>query len=97
MAGLLHDLLGIVKVAVISGGDWPQSEKQLLSNLPMMKAWESIPPSDLWNKVLPIFGRLEKALFRRFHRGGKRENHRFSKEGSRRCRLQGRKGLGRSH
>jgi hydroxymethylpyrimidine pyrophosphatase-like HAD family hydrolase len=34
MAGLLHDLLGIVKVAVISGGDWPQFEKQLLSGLP---------------------------------------------------------------
>jgi phosphomannomutase len=33
MAGLLHVLLGIVKVAVISGGDWPQFEKQLLSNL----------------------------------------------------------------
>src|SRR5580658_8507616 len=34
MASLLSVLLGIVKVAVISGGDWPQSEKQLLSNLP---------------------------------------------------------------
>jgi phosphomannomutase len=34
MSELLHDLLGIVKVAVISGGDWPQFEKQLLSNLP---------------------------------------------------------------
>jgi HAD superfamily hydrolase (TIGR01484 family) len=34
MSRLLHDLLGIVKVAVISGGDWPQFEKQLLSNLP---------------------------------------------------------------
>ncbi|MGB6883037.1 MAG: HAD family hydrolase, partial [Candidatus Acidiferrum sp.] len=34
MAALLHELLGIVKVAVISGGDWPQFEKQLLSNLP---------------------------------------------------------------
>ena len=34
MASLLHDLLGIVKAAVISGGDWPQFEKQLLSNLP---------------------------------------------------------------
>jgi phosphomannomutase len=31
---LLHELLGIVKVAVISGGDWPQFEKQLLSDLP---------------------------------------------------------------
>ena len=27
-------LLSIVKVALISGGDWPQFEKQLLSNLP---------------------------------------------------------------
>ncbi len=34
MAGLLHSLLAIVKVAVISGGDWPQFEKQLLSHLP---------------------------------------------------------------
>jgi len=34
MSGLLHNLLGIVKVAVISGGDWPQFEKQVLSNLP---------------------------------------------------------------
>lgn len=34
MSALLHDLLKIVKVAVISGGDWPQFEKQLLSNLP---------------------------------------------------------------
>ena len=34
MSALLHDLLGIVKVAVISGGGWPQFEKQLLFNLP---------------------------------------------------------------
>jgi hypothetical protein len=34
MAGLLHDLLGVAKVAVISGGDWPQFEKQVLSHLP---------------------------------------------------------------
>ena len=27
-------LLGVVKVAVISGGNWPQFEKQVLSNLP---------------------------------------------------------------
>jgi HAD superfamily hydrolase (TIGR01484 family) len=33
MSGLLHHLLAIVKVAVISGGGWPQFEKQLLSNL----------------------------------------------------------------
>jgi HAD superfamily hydrolase (TIGR01484 family) len=33
MAALLHDLLGIVKVAVISGGGWPQFEKQVVSKL----------------------------------------------------------------
>jgi phosphomannomutase len=33
MSTLLYNLLGIVKVAIISGGDWPQFEKQLLSNL----------------------------------------------------------------
>jgi len=34
MSGLLHDLLGIVKVAVISGGGWPQFEEQVVSKLP---------------------------------------------------------------
>jgi phosphomannomutase len=34
MSALLRDLLGIVRVAVISGGNWPQFEKQLVSNLP---------------------------------------------------------------
>ena len=34
MSARLHDLLGVMKVAVISGGDWPQFEKQLLSHLP---------------------------------------------------------------
>lgn len=38
MSGLLNKLLGILKVAVISGGDWPQFEKQLLSNLPHNKS-----------------------------------------------------------
>jgi hypothetical protein len=37
MAKLLSALLSIVKVAVISGGDWPQFEKQLLSNFPRDK------------------------------------------------------------
>jgi len=34
MSALLHNLLGIVRVAVISGGNWPQFETQLLSHLP---------------------------------------------------------------
>src|SRR5690348_1627252 len=33
MAGLLHRLLDAVQVAVISGGDWPQFEKQVLAHL----------------------------------------------------------------
>lgn len=33
MATLLGSLLDIVKIAVISGGDWPQFQKQLLPNL----------------------------------------------------------------
>ncbi len=37
MASLLYDLLGIVKVAVISGGAWPQFEMQVLSKLPQDK------------------------------------------------------------
>ena len=34
MSGLMRDLLAIAKVAVISGGDWPQFESQLIANLP---------------------------------------------------------------
>jgi hypothetical protein len=34
MASLLHDLLGVVKVAIISGGAWLQFEKQVLTHLP---------------------------------------------------------------
>ena len=34
MSTLLHDLLAIVKVAIISGGAWLQFQKQVLSNLP---------------------------------------------------------------
>jgi hypothetical protein len=33
MAGLLNALLGIVKVSVISGGNWSQFEKQVLVNV----------------------------------------------------------------
>jgi HAD superfamily hydrolase (TIGR01484 family) len=34
MSSLLHDLLGVVKAAVISGGAWLQFERQVLSRLP---------------------------------------------------------------
>ena len=38
MAALLVDLLGVMKVAVISGGRWEQFETQLLANLPTTDA-----------------------------------------------------------
>ncbi len=34
MANLLGELMGVMKVAIISGGDWRQFEKQLLANMP---------------------------------------------------------------
>ena len=34
MAAILARLLAITDVAVISGGDWPQFEKQIASRLP---------------------------------------------------------------
>jgi len=49
MAGLLGVLLGIVKVAVISGGNWPQFEKQVLAKLP-----QDAPLNNL--SLLPVCG-----------------------------------------
>jgi HAD superfamily hydrolase (TIGR01484 family) len=42
MAGLLAELLTVAKVAVISGGDWPQFDKQLVSNLPPGQRMENL-------------------------------------------------------
>jgi phosphomannomutase len=42
MSVLLARLLGVAKVAVISGGDWPQFEKQLVSNLPEGQQMENL-------------------------------------------------------
>jgi HAD superfamily hydrolase (TIGR01484 family) len=42
MAALLAALLQVAKVAVISGGDWPQFEKQLVSNLPQGQRMENL-------------------------------------------------------
>jgi phosphomannomutase len=62
MSRLLHDLLGVVKVAIISGGDWLQFENQVLSQLLHDQSLEnlSILPTcgtqffrytGAWNKV----------------------------------------------
>jgi phosphomannomutase len=49
MSALIHVLLSIVKVAVISGGDWLQFEKQVLSGLPNDKRLENL-------SILPTCG-----------------------------------------
>jgi hypothetical protein len=64
MSGLLHDLLLIVRVAVISGGDWPQFEEQLLSNIPHDKTLASL-------SLLPTCGtkfyRYEAAAWKKIY------------------------------
>ncbi len=42
MAALLSGLLKVAQVAVISGGDWPQFEKQMLSKLPEKQSLKNL-------------------------------------------------------
>ena len=49
MSALLGELLGIVKVAVIYGGNWPQFEKQVLAKLPQDERLKNL-------SLLPICG-----------------------------------------
>jgi len=43
MSSLLHDLLGVVKVAVISGGSWLQFESRCFPISRRMNAWQGYP------------------------------------------------------
>ena len=55
MAQLLDRLLGIVKVAVISGGAWQQFEKQVLAHLRHGESSEeSVSSAHLRDEVLPL-------------------------------------------
>jgi len=49
MAARLTALLTVAKVAVISGGDWPQFQKQVLANLPKGKKLQNL-------SILPTCG-----------------------------------------
>jgi len=49
MAKLLELLLEVAKVAIISGGDWPQFEKQVLEHLPIKTALKKL-------SILPTCG-----------------------------------------
>ena len=49
MAQLLERLLGLVKVAVISGGAWQQLETQVLAHLPTTSCFKNLsscPPAE---------------------------------------------------
>ena len=96
MAELLGKLLGTVKAALISGGDWPQFEKQVLSHLGHRRQpQEPVDPPDVWNQVLQIRQRLGKALRRGFHQRPENEDHQFPQQGDRSVGAEGGKGLGR--
>src|SRR5882762_366379 len=49
MAQLLSHLLEVAQIAIISGGDWPQFEKQVLSNLPKKQVLKNL-------SILPTCG-----------------------------------------
>jgi phosphomannomutase len=63
MSALLHDLLGIVKVAVISGGDWIQFEKQVLSKLPHDDSLENLSILPTCGTKFYQFGKTWKKIY----------------------------------
>ena len=84
MAERLRDLLSILRVAVISGGNWPQFEAQLLANLPhdeRLKNLSLLPTCG--TKFFQYQGSVERDLFRGFHRRRKGEDHRRSEASAR--------------
>ena len=98
MATLLSTLLGIVKVAVISGGNWPQFEKQVLAHLPHDKrlANLSLLPT-CGTKFYQYAGDWKKLYSEDFTAAEKEKiisslNKAITSSG-----LQGRKSLGRGH
>ena len=96
MSSLIHALLGIVRVAVISGGAWPQFEAQVLAELPrderLMRM--SLLPT-CGTKFFAYEGAWTRALFRGSLRRREGEDRRRSEKVARGGRLQDRAGLGR--
>ena len=82
MAALINKLLGIVKVAVISGGNWPQFQKQVLSHLASDERLKNL-------SLLPTCGTQfykydkgwEKLYSEDFSSRTEREDHQFAEEG----------------
>jgi HAD superfamily hydrolase (TIGR01484 family) len=82
MAELLAALMRVAKVAVISGGDWPQFDKQLVSNLPKGQRMENLLllptcgtkffqyDGEVWNKLYAdeLSEAEKKKIIDSFHR-----------------------------
>ena len=49
MGEILVNLLAVANVAVISGGDWPQFEKQVASRLPLREPGETLVDAHHWH------------------------------------------------
>ena len=76
MAALLGRLLEVVKIAIISGGAWPQYEQQVLSHLPrgdILKQLSLLPTCG--TKILSVRRSLATALFRRLQHRRETEHH----------------------
>ena len=97
MSELLHDLLGVVKVAVISGGDWPQFEKQVVSKLPhdQRLANLSLLPT-CGTKFYQYSGDWKKLYEEDFTADERTKIYQLSEEGTRSRGLQDRKSSGES-
>jgi phosphomannomutase len=67
MAALLARLLGIVDVAIISGGAWGQFEKQVLAFLPHDERLKRLSPlTNLRHQILSLRRSVEETLRRGF-------------------------------
>ena len=96
MAALFNKLLGVIKVAVISGGDWSQFQKQVLSHLASDERLKNL-------SLLPTCGTQfykyekgwEELYAEDFTSEQKREDYQFTEAGDRAIGPEGRKGLGR--
>ena len=88
MAGLLHGLLGVAKVAVISGGDWPQFEKQVISHLPKDERLANLSLLPTCGTKFSAMTAIGPNLFGRFHRGPKNKDRGFSQIRGGQSRLQ---------
>jgi phosphomannomutase len=96
MASLLRDLLGVVEVAIISGGAWLQFERQVLSHLPQDALGKAIHSSYMRYAILSIQGEWKKLYAEDFTPDEKQKIVTLLPSDCN-CWLQSRKDLGRNH